>query len=152
MLKYARGDVLRAEANIIAHGVNCIGAFGAGVAGQIRQKWPEVYRAYLTKHKLGDGWHLGDWQLVQTQSNKLIANLATQHGYGYTDGQTVFADYNAIRTCMRSLFKYAQEHKLSIAMPKIGAGLAGGDWNIISQIIGDELNGYPDLKVTVYEL
>lgn len=36
----------------------------------------------------------------------------------------------------------------TIAMPKIGSGLGGGDWNTIAQIINTEIQ---DLKVKVYE-
>jgi O-acetyl-ADP-ribose deacetylase (regulator of RNase III) len=49
------------------------------------------------------------------------------------------------------LLQYCYIHKLSVAIPKIGAGLAGGDWNIISTIIEKELKKYP-VNLTVYIL
>ncbi len=41
--------------------------------------------------------------------------------------------------------------KASVHMPRIGAGLAGGDWREIEQIILDELAAH-DLDITIYDL
>jgi O-acetyl-ADP-ribose deacetylase (regulator of RNase III) len=50
---------------------------------------------------------------------------------------------------MHRLKAFAKSSNLSIAIPKIGAGLAGGDWKIIGPIL-DEV--FSDYDVTVYEL
>jgi O-acetyl-ADP-ribose deacetylase (regulator of RNase III) len=145
-LKRKNGNLLDADETIIAHGVNCSGVFNAGVAYQIRRRWPEVYESYIEKYK-GSGWMLGDIQIVETNT-KIIANLATQLGYGI---EKVHVNYKAIETCFQKLLQYCYIHKLSVAIPKIGAGLAGGDWNIISTIIEKELKKYP-VNLTVYIL
>jgi O-acetyl-ADP-ribose deacetylase (regulator of RNase III) len=152
MVKYEEGNVFDSGADVIAHGVNCLGAFGAGVARQIRDRHPEVYRAYITKHTF-EGWKLGDCQIVTLEDDsRQIANLATQYGYGYRRGQKVLVNYDALRYSIRSLFKYCNVNKLSVAMPQIGAGLAGGDWEKIKTIIEEEANDYPNLGVTIYSL
>jgi O-acetyl-ADP-ribose deacetylase (regulator of RNase III) len=149
-IRIVKGNLFSSTANVIAHGVNCRGAFGSGVAGQIRKRWPEVYRAYLTKHT-DDGWVLGDLQVVDLEgSNQKIANLATQQGYGYTNN--VYVDYKALRLSMAKLFKHCHDCGYSIAMPKIGAGLAGGDWTTIYGIISEEAEKYPDLDIKIYAL
>jgi O-acetyl-ADP-ribose deacetylase (regulator of RNase III) len=151
-ISYVDGNVFDSDADVIAHGVNCMGAFGAGVAKQIRNRYPEVYRAYITKHTF-EGWKLGDCQIVTLEDNsRQVANLATQFGYGYKRGQKVLVSYDALRYSIRSLFKYCANNNLSLAMPQIGAGLAGGDWNTIKGILEEEARAYPNLDVTVYSL
>jgi O-acetyl-ADP-ribose deacetylase (regulator of RNase III) len=145
MIKYKKSDLLQATEDIIAHGCNCVGGFGSGVAGQIAQKWPEVRNAYLKQHN-SHGWQLGFVQYVDVD-NKIIANCGTQKEY-YPRG-VCHADYDAIKTVMEELKKYAECYSLSVAIPKIGAGLAGGNWDTIEGIVQEAFGDYP---VTVYEL
>lgn len=146
MLNYITGNVLDVKEGIIAHGVNCRGAFGSGVAGQIRQRFPNVYNSYMYKHNK-IGWKLGDIQLVDIIPEKLIiANCATQDNYGRSE---VHADYDAIGKCLDFLIDYCEEHSLALSLPKIGAGLAGGDWKIIEKIIQEKIQGR-NVNITVY--
>lgn len=41
--EYFDGDLLTAKTDIIAHQVNCIGAFNSGVAACIRNKFSSVF-------------------------------------------------------------------------------------------------------------
>ena len=41
-LTVVKGDLLSVTEGVIAHGVNCRGAFGSGVAGAIARKFPWV--------------------------------------------------------------------------------------------------------------
>jgi O-acetyl-ADP-ribose deacetylase (regulator of RNase III) len=63
-----------------------------------------------------------------------IINAYTQYEYG-TDKMNV--DYDAITMVMKKI-NHAYNGK-RIGLPKIGAGLAGGDWNIIRDIIEEQL-------------
>lgn len=148
LIKYEKSDLLESPADVIGHGVNCLGAFGAGVALQIANKWPEVKSAYLTKYKI-EGWQLGDVQIITTEDNsKKIANLATQRGYGYRHNQEVYVDYESVKKCISKLFKYCRMYNYRCAIPKIGAGLAGGNWDVIAKIIQVSLKIEPiDLTI-----
>ena len=77
----------------------------------------------------------------------MIANCATQ--LNYLPRTICHADYPAIKAAMIQVKESAKSLGLSVAMPKIGAGLAGGDWNTIKQIL-EEI--FDDYDVTVYEL
>ena len=150
MIKLIQGNIFDTTLEIICHGVNCRGGFGSGLAGQIAKRWPRVRQAYLYKFNK-EGWELGDMQLVFSTDKfelPIIANIATQKNYGY-DGN-LYADYNAIRTGLKKVFDYAARCNLSIAMPKIGAGLAGGDWNVILKIIQKISLSYPNVVVEIY--
>jgi O-acetyl-ADP-ribose deacetylase (regulator of RNase III) len=149
MVKYVVGDLFGTKANVIAHGVNCRGAFGSGIAGQIRKRYPEVYDAYIDKYRSKKGWKLGDVQYVVV-TDHIIANCATQDNYG-TDKINV--DYLAVKDCLMKLGQHCSDTNLSLALPRIGAGLAGGNWTTIKNIIENVFNKlYPKVDVTVYSL
>lgn len=149
-LKYKRGDLL-APSNteeIIAHGCNASNSFGSGVAGAIKFRYPEVKKAYHNKNNKY-GLKLGDVQFVEVAGGKIIVNMITQQRYGY-DKQR-YVDYDAIKKSMGQVLAYAEAIGCSVAIPKIGAGLGGGDWSIIEGIIVELLTTY-NVGVTVYEL
>lgn len=120
------------------------------MAGQIRRLFPQAFAAYANKYET-QGWKLGDVQMV-TIGQRIIANCATQKGYGYTNGQTVFADYPAISAVFTTLAAYSEGNKVGVALPRIGAGLAGGDWEIIHELLKDADAKHPDAELEVYSL
>jgi O-acetyl-ADP-ribose deacetylase (regulator of RNase III) len=145
MVHYKKGDLLEASEDIVAHGCNCVGGFGSGVAGQIAKTYPKARYYYLDKFDT-EGWKLGDVQYVPQWNGKIIANCATQQDI--RPRQVCHADYGAIRSALTTIKQNAMPNQ-TIAIPKIGAGLAGGDWNIISKILEEVFSDY---DVTVYEL
>ena len=146
MIKYKTGDLLEASEDIIAHGVNCKGVMGSGVAKLIKDRYPKAYFYYWDYHNT-DGWKPGMVQFVSQWDQKIIANCATQKAY--MPRNVCHADYDAIREAMGILRDYAKFNNKSVAIPKIGAGLAGGDWDTIEKIINDV---FDDMDITVYVL
>lgn len=148
MIVYVTGDLFTTDANIIMHGVNCRGGFGSGVAKQMTEHYPEARVAYLNKWK-NHRWYLGQVQFVPQPDGRIIANCATQLDY-LPRGQC-HANYDAIEYAIARVLHYAKERNYTIAMPKIGAGLAGGDWNKIQKIIND-VTGDTEVRVYVQEV
>ncbi|MDO1451874.1 macro domain-containing protein [Rhodocytophaga aerolata] len=139
-MKTEKGDLikkaLRNEFDLIIHGCNCFCTMGAGIAKTIKEHFPRAYQADL-KTKKGDKDKLGtiSWAEEEINSRKLIVvNAYTQYDYR---GRGVKADYEAIRKVFKTIKQ--QYTGLRIGYPAIGAGLAGGDWTIISRIIEEEL-------------
>lgn len=145
MIITIKGDLFDATQDIIAHGCNCSGGFGSGVAGTMAKKHNLAQQKYWNKFQI-EGWRLGDVQFVESKG-KIIANCGTQKKYLPRGIRHV--DYDAVRTVMEKLYKYCKENNKSIAIPKIGSGLAGGDWKIIKNIINDV---FVDLDIYVYYL
>ena len=81
------GNLLDAPFQLIAHQVNCKGVMGAGLAKQIRDKYPMVYEKY--KDHCQRGALLGDYIGCDTPDHHYIMNIFAQDGYGrdkrYTD-------------------------------------------------------------------
>jgi len=145
-LKYTKGDLVRdaeRDFDVIGHGCNCWCTMGKGIALDIKNKYPRAYDADRAT-ALGDKEKLGRVS-VWGNENIIILNMYTQWHYA---GKDVKADYDAIKECMKRVKEYYPGKK--IGFPLIGAGLAGGDWDIISKIIEEVLHG-EDVTVVIWE-
>jgi len=116
---------------------------GSGIAAQIKREFLAAYTVDLTTKK-GDRSKLGTCTFAKTE-DVIIVNAYTQYDYGRGGRR---ADYDAIRSC----FKWIKSEfsGLRIGIPFIGAGLAGGDWNIIKEIIDEEMVD-EDITVVKYK-
>ncbi len=124
--------------DVIVHGCNCFCTMGAGIARAIQDEFPEAYAADLATIK-GDRNKLGDFSFATVKRNEheiTIVNGYTQYQF---HGKSLLVDYDAVQR----LFQKVKQQFIGkrIGYPKIGAGLAGGDWEKISQIIDHELAG-----------
>ena len=134
-ISYKTGDLLSVKNGIVAHGCNMRGVMGSGVARQIKAMYPEAFDAYQAD--LLAGFPLGGvsvWSPQKTGAvSLLIANCLTQQDMG-SDGKK-YVSYDAIDSCFIALDAIAQRANMTINIPKIGAGLGGGDWEVIKSII-----------------
>jgi len=149
-INYIKCDLLSVTSGIIMHGCNAQGVMGSGVALAVRQKYPKAYEKY--KEDIQRGFlGLGDVQLVEVNDDLFIANAITQEFYGRD--KKVYVSYDAIKSAFSTLFELAVGLKVNISIPKIGAGLGGGDWEIILSIIKEQAKkqGYNGV-LNVYEL
>ncbi|GKS11223.1 Appr-1-p processing protein [Paenibacillus chitinolyticus] len=144
-VKIVQGNLMEATEDIIGHQVNCMGVMGAGLAKLIKRDYPEVFKQYKQSCS-NKGELLGRCQIVSTKNEKCIANLFGQYGYGVQKRHT---DYIALRGALNELMSLAMKSGQSIALPyNIGCGLAGGDWDIVGQIIEEV---FIDYDVTLYK-
>ena len=147
MIKYVEGDLVRDadQYEVIAHCCNCFCTMGAGIAPQIKHKFPEAYAADCTT-TAGDQSKLGTITYTEN-TTPIVVNLYGQFDYkGRLQGR-MDLDYSALRSALAAMKEKFTGKK--IGLPMIGAGLAGGDWNIIERIIQEELNG-EDVTVVKY--
>lgn len=133
-IEYIEGDLLNTEIRHIIHGCNSHGVMGSGVAKAIRDKYPQAYRDYNDVYN-NRGLDLGDIIASVQDDGKIILNAITQKDFGRVVGN-VYVSYWAIAEVFR---KIEQWDVGTVAMPKIGAGLANGDWNVIEAIIENTL-------------
>lgn len=145
-MKVLTSDLIRMAQNgkfdVIVHGCNCFCAMGSGIAPVIAKTFPDALEVDKNTIK-GDKQKLGTISVAYDQDYELyVVNAYTQFSFG---GKEVHVDYDAIRTCFKQI--KTEFHDLRIGIPMIGAGLGGGDWDIISGII-DEVFG-PDVDCTL---
>lgn len=133
-IEYITGDLLLTDVKHIIHGCNSRGVMGSGVAKAIRNKYPQAYRDYNDKYN-NYGLELGTIVVSVQDDGKVIHNAITQQDYG-RDKDRVYVSYWAIANAFRHIESWGIKE---IALPKIGSGLGGGNWSVISQIIENTL-------------
>ncbi len=135
IIKTVKGDLIRMfkdqEFDEIMHGCNCFHLMGAGIAGQIAKCFPEALEADRTT-LVDEREKLGTFSSVNTDFGVII-NAYTQYRPGREHPSTL---YQAIE----NVFKTINGHRMKnddyiTGIPRIGAGIAGGDWYTISRII-----------------
>lgn len=145
-IEYIKGNLFETDIEHIVHGCNAQGVMGSGVAKIVRDDYFDAYKFYVDKYN-ETGLELGDVQFVPA-NGKIIVNAITQNLYG-KDGRR-FVNYEAVANCMYTINRELRaEGATHVAMPQIGAGLGGGNWEIIFRIIEDEMT---DVQPVVYVL
>jgi len=141
-MKSIDGDLIQLAVDghfdLIVHGCNCFCTMGAGIARAIRAEFPTAMEADAATAR-GDREKIGSYSQATVSRNNhtiTIINGYTQYAYA---GKDLLVDYEAMRKLFLQLKKEFPGKRFGY--PKIGAGLAGGDWNIISAIINRELAG-----------
>jgi O-acetyl-ADP-ribose deacetylase (regulator of RNase III) len=135
------GDLLELGAagrfDVIIHGCNCMNHMGKGIALSVRHRFPAAHKADQATEN-GSTEKLGNYSCAtvgcDAEHTLTIVNAYTQYQFG---GRR--ADYGAIREAFQRIKQDFAGKR--IGYPLIGAGLAGGDWNVISKIIDEELEG-----------
>ena len=150
MIQYVKGDAtapnMDAEGeHVIVHCCNNIGGWGSGFVLALNKRWAAPQRAYRSM----DAYPLGAIQLVKVAPRLSVCNLIGQVGVGRRPDGSPPVDYAAIRTGLVALRSTFHDKTVSVHMPRMGAGLAGGKWETIEAIVNEVLEGYP---VTVYDL
>jgi O-acetyl-ADP-ribose deacetylase (regulator of RNase III) len=140
-MKTIEGDLielaLEGHFDVIVHGCNCFCSMGGGIARTIKSVFPAAYAADC-KTTSGDRDKLGTCTVADcpTESGTVtVVNAYTQYDYA---GPGVLVDYDALTQCLEWVARtYPSER---IGLPRIGAGLAGGDWHHIQPIIEKTLH------------
>ena len=156
-IKYVIGDATQPQGEgvkIIPHCCNDKGFWNKGFVVSLSKRWstPESsYRAIRPADKT-----LGNVQLVQVESDVYVVNMIAQHDVKATfvsfgNGVTTVPPirYDALLECLKAVNDIAIQLNGSIHMPRIGCGLAGGNWCAVEKIINEALS---DVDVTVYDL
>jgi len=148
-MKTVRGDLLdlaeAGEFDVIVQGCNCHHRMGAGLARGIRERFPEAFGADLgtpmsQRSKLGT---FSSAIIKRGMVRFVVVNAYTQ--FDYTGPNPV--DYGAISSCFRRIKREFAGKRIGI--PRIGAGLAGGDWERIKDLILAEM-GEEDLTLVEF--
>jgi len=133
--------VLNGDVDMIMHVCNCQGVMGSGIAKEIKERMPEAYKVYTS-------WPIN---LGGYSSSKTVINLYAQDNYGYGKRQL---NYGALSLSLQDAFDDLDESGFrgTIGIPyKMGSDRAGGDWEIVLEIV-EELAEYYGIEVVIYKL
>lgn len=160
-ITYIKGDATSPIGDgrkYIVHICNDIGGWGKGFVLALSSRWNEPEKRYREwfrdgVNNYGEAPELGNVQFVQVLKDITVCNMIAQHGcYPSKDSNGIIVPpirYDALEKCLDKVCKNALDLNVSVHMPLIGAGLAGGDWTIIESIINRTLVE-KGVDVTVY--
>jgi O-acetyl-ADP-ribose deacetylase (regulator of RNase III) len=121
------GDMFSAETDAFAHGVNCQGVMGAGVAREMARRYPDMVMAYrerCTRKRMVAG------EVMTWEGPPTVFNLATQVHPGAN------ARLAWVQASLASLIDKAEDLDIrSVAMPRIGCGIGGLDWMDVRPLV-----------------
>lgn len=137
-IQYVHGNLLIETHGILVHGCNSLGYFNKGIAKQIRDTYPQAYQDYILRFRRGNLF-LGDVVCTDVAPNLIIVSGITQDSIS-SDPKIRNVSYNAIEQVFRQVNQLAIQFGLPVKFPMIGAGLGGGDWDTIAQIIDSTLS------------
>lgn len=147
---------------MIAHCCNDLGYWGAGFSGQLSRLYPiaeQQYRLWARTKFLPDNsksltsgsFALGEVQFVRVSDELAVANMIGQHGVRRARFSEKPIRYDALEHALKTVASIAKVNEQSVHMPKIGSGLAGGDWAKISVMI-HEVFAKAEVRVFAYEI
>ncbi|MEM7141941.1 MAG: macro domain-containing protein [Actinomycetota bacterium] len=154
-IRYVVGDATSPEGDgekVIVHICNDIGGWGAGFVLAISRRWPEPeahYRAWF-EGRAGNDFSLGAVCVVSVAPGLYVANLIGQRDVVAGPDRPPVR-YDAIEAGLTALADELVAMDGSAHMPRIGCGLAGGDWGVVSSIVDRTLVDR-HVPVTVYDL
>jgi O-acetyl-ADP-ribose deacetylase (regulator of RNase III) len=142
---FVEGDLFNyPNLDAIAHGCNCAGAMGKGIALEFKNRFPDMYQVYR-EHCLNGKFGLCD-VFVWKKGSIVIFNLGTQQTWRSK------ATLIAITESVHKIMQLAHNMGLHrIGIPRIGAGLGGLDWDDVKQILTQIANEY-DLELVVFQI
>lgn len=159
-INYVTGDATDPPGDgyrIIAHVCNDVGGWGAGFVVALSARSRKAERAYrlwarYRRDNEGTPFELGQVQFAPFAKNITVANMVAQRGVRTDNAGDPPIRYAALRSCLDKLGQRATTNKATVHMPRIGGGLAGGDWDKVEECILESLIDVYGLSVTVYDL
>jgi len=148
MIEYTAGDILKCEADALVNTVNCVGVMGRGIALQFKNAFPANFRAYQTacKQQAVQPGRMFVHATGQLTPPRFIINFPTKRHWR---GKSCMED---IEAGLSDLIRVIRDNDIhSIAIPPLGAGLGGLDWNDVRPRIAHALAGLEDVQILVYE-
>jgi O-acetyl-ADP-ribose deacetylase (regulator of RNase III)/uncharacterized protein YwgA len=148
---FKSGDLFDQETDALVNTVNCVGIMGKGVALEFKRRWPDNFKKYK---KLCDSKSLRPGSLYIHDLNnlfgsntpKFIINFPTKdHWRAKSQLEFVEDGLDALADALRN-FPIG-----SIALPPLGCGNGGLDWEVVRPLIVDKLAHLNDVQIIVME-
>ncbi|MCB9168861.1 MAG: macro domain-containing protein [Flavobacteriales bacterium] len=146
-MEYTTGNLLDADTEALVNTVNTVGVMGKGIALQFKQAFPENFKRYAAACKAGE---LEPGKLLFTtehtvQGDRIIINFPTKTEY-YRKSK-----YEYIEAGLATLATELPARGISsVAVPPLGCGHGGLNWEKVRRMIEDHLGPLP-MRVVVFE-
>lgn len=148
MIELTQGDILKAHTEALVNTVNCVGVMGRGIALQFRKAFPDNFEAY--KHVCDrKQLHPGQvflYDLGRLEPPRYVINFPTKRHW---KGKSKLED---IQAGLEALIREVRTRGIrSIAIPPLGCGLGGLDWDAVRPMIEEAFASLLEVHVEIYE-
>lgn len=148
MIEYMKGDILKADAEALVNTVNCVGVMGKGIALQFKKAFPDNYKAYVIackENKVMPG-RMFIYETGAITNPRFIINFPTKRHWRSPSRM------EDIDSGLIALSKSVKQYEIqSIAIPPLGSGSGGLNWEDVKPRIERAFQAFPNLKVLIYE-
>lgn len=147
MLEHVTGNLLEADVEALVNTVNTVGVMGKGIALQFRQAYPENFKAYQAACKRGEvqPGRMFVFQTGRLDNPRYIINFPTKRHW---KGQSRMED---VETGLKALVAEVRDRGIrSIAVPPLGCGNGGLDWEDVRPRIEAAFAELPDVHVALF--
>jgi O-acetyl-ADP-ribose deacetylase (regulator of RNase III) len=148
MIHYKTGDILESEAQALVNTVNTVGVMGKGIALQFKKAFPNNFKAYqdaCKRKELFVGKLLVTKDGNLNSGTKIIINFPTKGDWRKP------SEYSFIEEGLDNFVQIVNKYHIkSVALPPLGAGNGGLEWEKVKKIIEKKLHSL-DIDVFVYE-
>ena len=148
MIRFKQGDILKSDSEAIVNTVNCVGVMGRGIALQFKKAYPDNFREYK---KICDRKELEPGRMLVHDTNRIIGsryviNFPTKRHW------RAKSRIEDVRLGLAALVREVEERGIrSIAIPPLGCGLGGLDWEVVRSMIEKAFIVIPDVEVLLFE-
>lgn len=148
MITYTTGDILQADVDAVINTVNTVGVMGKGLALQFKRRYPTNYKEYKRACDAGEV-RIGSMFVTEThelRGPRFVINFPTKKHWR-ADSRMEY-----IRAGIQDLVRVIEDLGLkSVAVPPLGAGNGGLDWNNVRPVIHEALADLDGVSIQVYE-
>ena len=148
MLELKRGNLLEEKTEALVNTVNCVGVMGRGIALQFKRAFPENFKQYQKACKNGEV-KPGQMFIVDMGvllNPRYIINFPTKRHWRQK------SRVEEIQAGLVALVEEVKAHKIkSIAIPPLGCGNGGLDWNDVKPLIVQAFEALSDVEVILFE-
>lgn len=148
MIEYKQGDLLAENAEALVNTVNCVGVMGRGIALQFKKTFPDNFKAYAAacKHNEVAPGKMFVYYTEKLQYPRYLINFPTKRHW---KGKSKMED---IEAGLEALAREILSKKIhSIAIPPLGSGLGGLNWNEVRAKIEKILSPLKDVRIIIFE-
>lgn len=145
MIIYKTGDMFDSDANYLVNPVNTVGTSGKGLALEFKRRYSQSERIYQAVCKTGE-FEIGDILQVPTDDNKFILFFPTKkHWKDQSEYAYIERGLDSLKYCCQDIPKNS-----IIAIPQIGCGLGGLEWDRVHRLICQYLKDVKDITFYIY--
>lgn len=140
---HRRGSIFTSDADVLVNTVNCSGVMGAGIAREMRLRYPEMYERYRVEAELG---RVVIGQVVVDKAcSPWILNFPTKKHWRHP------SRVSYLRVGLDAFERRAAQGDFqSVAFPLLGASHGGIEPDVSKKLMVDRLQGLP-LEIEIWE-